>query len=298
MNADLAVVGLGTMGGRVAARAVEQGRVVVGWDPSSDARERADGTGVRVADAAECVAAAPVVVVSVPEPEHVRDLANDVLQRAQTGTVVVDLSTIDPHTARTAASALADHGVGYLDTPVLGRPEGVGNWTLVAGGPQELVDWVQPLLLETAAARVTRVGSVGAGSIVKLLNNLMFGAINAVTAEALALCRDNDVDPDVFSQTVAESGAATVSNLFRNLAPRIVSGDDDPIFAMDLLAKDNRLALELATESGTAAPIAATVSNLNQQTLDLGLGPRDSAAIYQTYQRDRSALGNANATQE
>lgn len=286
MTAELAVIGLGTMGGRVAARAVEKGRTVIGHDPSPAAAERARSAGVQVTSAAECVASAPVVLLSVPKPEQVRDLATSVLTHANPGTVIADLSTIDPASAREAATGLAARGIGYLDAPVLGRPEGVGNWTLVVGGPGESVDRVTELLTAVAAARVVRVGEVGAGSVVKLLNNLMFGAINAVTAEALALCRDNGVDPGVFTQTVAESGAATVSNLFQNLAPRIVSGDDEPVFAMDLLAKDNRLAAELASESGTPAPIANAVNALNSQTVDLGLGPRDSAAVYQLYNRD------------
>ncbi|MGH3358961.1 MAG: NAD-binding protein, partial [Nocardioidaceae bacterium] len=87
------------------------------------------------------------------------------------------------------------------------------------------------------------------------------------------------------------SGAATVSNLFRELAPRIVAGDDDPVFALDLLAKDNRLALALARSSATRAPIAATVDVINDEAVRLGYGGRDSAAVFHAYDRgsDESA---------
>lgn len=289
MSADLSILGLGTMGGRVAARAVGAGINVVGYDPMPAARERAAAAGVAIAESAEeCVSSTPVVIVSVPNPEHVTELARGALQQCVVGTTVVDLSTIDPTTAREAATSLIPRDVTYVDAPVLGRPDKVGNWTLVVGGDETSIEDVTPMLLRVAAAKVVRVGDTGAGSVVKLLNNLMFGAINAVTAEAIALCRDNDVDPTVFVDTVADSGAATVSNLFRELAPRIVSGDDDPLFALDLLTKDNRLAAELAKASGSRAPIAEAVSALNAEVMQLGFGKRDSGAVYRAYDGERA----------
>ncbi|UYM04672.1 NAD(P)-dependent oxidoreductase [Solicola gregarius] len=289
MSADVSVLGLGTMGGRVAARAAEVGLDVVGYDPDPAARERAAAAGVTIAGSAEaCAGAAPLVIVSVPNPEHVTQLATGALQHCAAGTTVADLSTIDPTTARDAAASLAPRDVAYLDSPVLGRPDKVGNWTLVVGGEADAITRFTPTLLQVAAAKVVRVGDTGAGSVVKVLNNLMFGAINAVTAEAVALCRDNGVDPGVFVDTVADSGAATVSNLFRELAPRIVSGDDDPVFALDLLAKDNRLATELAKASGSRAPIAETVSALNVEAVRLGFGARDSGAVYRAYDGERA----------
>lgn len=284
MSADLAVIGLGTMGGRCAVHGVRAGLDVVGFDPDEAARHTARDDGVAVVDTAvEAARSAPLVIVSVPLPTHVADLASGPLREAGANTVVVDLSTIDPDTARAAHATLAEDGVTYLDSPVLGRPDRCGSWTLVAGGPVESVTRVAPLLEKTVAARVMRVGDVGSGSAVKLLNNLMFGAINSVTAEALTICRQSGVDPSMFVDAVAESGAATVSNLFKELAPRMIAGDDEPTFALDLLAKDNRLALQLAQGIRTAAPIASSVDVLNTAGLAQGLGSRDSGAIHQVY---------------
>lgn len=284
MTFELAVLGLGTMGGRSAARAVSEGLSVVGYDPMPGAQRRAEENGVAVvADAAKAVAAATTVVVSVPRPEDVDHLASGALLSAEAGSVVVDISTIDPGTARRVAGTLAEAGITYLDAPVLGRPEKCGAWTLVAGGGEQAIEAVTPTLVKTVAARVVRVGDVGAGSVVKLLNNVMFGAINSVTAEVLTLCRDNGVEPAEFVDAVANSGAATVSNLFKEIAPRMLSGDYEPAFSLALLAKDNKLALRLAEQSGASAPVTATVDRINAAALDRGLGNRDTGVVHQVY---------------
>lgn len=280
----VAVIGLGTMGGRAAAALVSAGHSVTGHDPSPDALRAAADDGVEVAGSVTgAVREAELVLVSVPLPEHVRTVVEDLATTARPGTAVVDLSTVDPGTARQAAARLASHDVEYADAPVLGRPAGCGAWTLVVGGSPAFVERVAPLLGGSIAKAVVRVGDVGAGSVVKLANNLMFGAINAVTAEAVALCEAQGVDPAVFAATVADSGAATVSPLFRDIAPRMVSGDYDPVFALELLAKDNRLALELATDSGVEAPLAETVHRVNDVGMARQLAALDSAAVREVY---------------
>ena len=279
------VVGLGAMGGRAAARLAAAGPVV-GYDLAPERLEDAAVSGVAAArDAGEVAERADVVLVSLPEPADVTRLAEEVLAgRLREGAVVVDISTIDPGSARTAARAVASAGAAYVDAPVLGRPAACGRWTLTAGGDAAAVDHVRPLLEGTIARAVVRIGDVGAGSVVKLLNNLMFGAINAVTAEVVAIAARAGVDPAVFVGTVADSGAATVSGLFRELAPRIVAGDHEPTFALGLLEKDNRLALALARDSGTPSFIATAVDQVNRLALDQGLGELDTGAVHRLYE--------------
>ena len=281
---ELAIFGLGVMGGRAAERALAAGFSVTGYDPSETSRARSSEAGVTVTDnPSQATTSSRVIMLFLPLPEDVLKLVNDHLVHARSGTIVVDLSTVDPGTSRTAALTLAESGIIYLDAPVLGRPQGCGTWTLVVGGEDQEISQVSEVLLATVAANVVRVGSTGAGSVVKLLNNLMFGAINAVTAEMLAICEDNHVDPALFVDTISNSGAATVSKLFLDLAPRMVSGDDDPVFSLKLLAKDVNLALRLAESSGTTAPIAATVAHINSLAMNLGLGHRDTSAVLAAY---------------
>lgn len=279
------VMGLGTMGGRVATALAEAGITVHGYDPLPAARDRAAASGVTVHATPEpALADSTLAVLSVPMPADVLHAAETALCSLPAGSIVVDLSTIDPATALRAATLLNDHGVVYLDAPVLGRPDRCGHWTLVVGGDPDAIERVRPVLASSIAARVVRVGEVGSGSVVKLVNNLMFGAINAVTAEALNLCRLNGVDPATFVDTVADSGAATVSNLFRELGPKLVTADYDPTFALGLLQKDNRLVVELARVSGAPSFVASTVDQVNGLAANAGNAHLDSGVVYELYQ--------------
>jgi 3-hydroxyisobutyrate dehydrogenase len=278
------VIGLGNMGGPAAARLATT-HPTWGYDVSLERMNLAAKQGVRLTgEPTEIASRCDVLVLSLPMPADVVGFAEQVVGgHGRPGGVVVDLSTIDPGSARTAAEHCAGRGVDYLDAPVLGRPDRCGSWTLVVGGPQERVDEIRPLLEANVAARVVRAGDVGAGSVMKLMNNLMFGAINAVTAEVLNTCRLAGVDPDLFVRTVSDSGAAAVSNLFREIGPKMVSGDYSPTFAQALLEKDNRLAVQVAEDVGCPTWIGSAVSAVNQLALSDGLGDQDSAAVHQVY---------------
>lgn len=279
----VAVLGLGTMGGRVAASLTAAGNTVTGYDPAPAATATAADAGVDVRDTpGAAVREASVAVLSLPDPQAVAAAADGPLQTMRAGSTVIDMSTIDPATAQDAHRTLGEHDITYADAPVLGRPDRCGHWTLPTGGPPAAVDAVRALLEGTVAARVVPVGEVGAGCTIKVLNNLMFGAINAVTAEAFTMCKSAGVDPAVFADTVAQSGAATVSGLFRELATKVVRGDYSPTFELALLRKDNRLALELAHVTESPAFVAGCVDQLN--TLAARRWPHeDTAAMHKLY---------------
>lgn len=287
-NSTVGIVGLGTMGSAMADAVRPHHRLVVhDIDGTATSRQPADGAEV-AASPLQVAERADVVLLSVPGPDEVRAVvagADGILDAGYLPAVVVDLSTVDPQTTRDMAVAAATRGVGYLDAPVLGRPHRCGEWTLPVGGPEEVLAAAAPVL-GLLANRVIRVGDHGIGNVLKLLNNLMLGAINAITAETMAAAGRLGLDPHIYYSTLADSGAASVSNLFREIAPKIVAADWSPAFTVDLLAKDNRLALEMIERAGFTPWVARAVVDLNTAGQAAGLGPLDTSALVRLMRED------------
>jgi 3-hydroxyisobutyrate dehydrogenase-like beta-hydroxyacid dehydrogenase len=280
------LVGLGTMGSAIANVLSPHHRLVV-WDADQAAVDRQRAAGVQPAtDPGNLADGADVVLLSLPGPDEVRSVisgVDGVLTAERRPLVVVDLSTVGPDTTRDLATAAADRGVGYLDAPVLGRPHRCGAWTLPVGGPKKDLDLARPVL-DALASHIVRVGDHGAGNVVKLLNNLIFGAINAITAETMAAAAQLGLNPQLFYTTLADSGAATVSNLFHEIAPKIVASDWSPTFTVDLLTKDNRLALAMIEQAGFEPRLAKAITSINEAGQAAGLGALDTSAITQLFQ--------------
>ena len=285
MRERIGLVGFGIMGGVMADRFIEAGHGLVVFDIDAGARERARARGCETADTPAAVSEqAEVVLISLPRPEHVIGAVqgdDGLLSTASAGSVIADTSTVDPATTRANAEAAAARGVGYLDTPVLGRPGRAGQWTLPVGGDEADLRRAQPVL-GVIASRVVHIGPSGHGNTLKLLNNLMFSAINAAACESFALADRLGMERSVFYDTIVESGAGTVSNLFRDIGPRIVAGDFEPQFSIDNLEKDVGLGLAMAESVGLSLEVGEAGQRLNQRARDAGLGPDDTAAIVET----------------
>lgn len=286
-SAAVGVVGLGAMGGAIAAAlvpAVDARRVVV-HDPSPAAVTRGAAAGCEVA--ASLVALGEIVdtaILSLPDAAAVAAVLDTLLGVASPPSLVVDTSTISPVDSRRHAELCRARGVSYVDAPVLGRPAAVGRWTVPVGGSIPEHELTQ--LLAPVAARVVAVGDVGSAATIKVVNNQMLATINAATAEALAVVAAAGVDPGVFVDTVIDSGAASVSGLFRDVAPRAVDGDFDPVFSLALMRKDNALAVELAAASGVVTPVASAALALHTRGVDAGLGDRDSISVLSVLEHD------------
>lgn len=280
-------VGLGVMGsemGRALLRSAYEVRVF-DLDPSAVERLAGDGAVACMA-LPEVAVGAEAVLLSLPYPSSVRQAVagpEGLLSGPVDGLVIVDTSTVDPATSEEMGTESASHGVGYLDAPVLGRPDRCGAWTLPVGGDPEVLSRVRPIL-ETLASQVVHVGPLGTGDKVKLLNNLMLGAINAITAECMSAAAKLELDPSMFFSVVAESGAASVSNLFLEIGPKIVAGDDTPVFSLDLLHKDLSLALHMLRDAGIPAIVSTAVEVLTTMGKTGGQGPKDSSALVHIYE--------------
>lgn len=283
MEEHIGLIGCGIMGSPIAQRLVDHGYEVVAFDTSAEAMSRAGKIGCSTAATpAEVARRSRVVIISLPRPEHVVDVVrigdDCLLAGAEAGSIIVDTSTVDPATSRKNAQAAGDVGVGYLDCPILGRPSGVGQWTLLAGGDKAHVDTVTPVL-EAIAAKIVHIGPAGHANVLKLLNNLMFGAINTITCEIFALGDQLGMDRGLLFDTIANSGAATVSNLFKELGPKIVEREFSPNFSINNLEKDVGLGLAMAQAVGMDLAFSEMGQELNRLAQKAGLGEEDTAAL-------------------
>lgn len=250
-------VGAGLMGAPMVRNLLAANHEVV---VSSRNPPRLAGEGWRVVGSpAEAGEGADVVCSIVPDSPEVTEVVDSVLTTAGPGTVIVEMSTISPATARTLAARAAEAGVAYLDCPVSGGPVGAEAGTLAiwVGGSAEAYERARPVLEVIGdPAKLRHCGAVGAGLVVKLANNYL-GAVNAAaSAEALAMAREAGVDPRLVAEAV---GGGTGANWqLANLMPRkVLAGDFTAGFKVAHMAKDLRIATEMAESLGVDAPVLA-----------------------------------------
>lgn len=283
------LIGAGVMGLTAAERIIKAGHPLRVFDVNPEALEKARRLGAIVGAApAEVAAEAEAILMFLPGPKEVELCTNGpdgLLTTAREGMVIVDHSTVDPGVTRAMAKAALAKGVGYLDAPVLGRPASVGHWALPVGGNEKHLSQCRPIL-KLVASKILHVGPIGAGNQIKLLNQLMFGAINAMTAEMMAIAAKMGIEPRLLCETITASQAGTVSNLFKELGARIAAEDySDPTFTVELLVKDVRLAVQMAKDNQAPPLLARTIEFINEMAGAQGLEDSDTAVMWKSYQK-------------
>jgi len=285
---NVGIIGVGTMGSKMAGKLINAGYAVFARDIDEVAEERARKLGAKVVNSPKEVAEyTEIILLSLPMPSDVKEVVlgeGGILTNPKNNRTIVDLSTVDPFSTQQNAKEAIKVGIGYIDAPVLGRPQKCGNWTLPVGGDKKDLEKVRKVL-EILAAKITYVGPSGYGNIVKLLNNMMFGAINSITVEILAICTKLNMSPKVLYETIANSGAASVSNLFKELGPKILNRDFEPLFAIDLLHKDVRLGIQMAKQVGVPLFVSEANQRLNEMARLMGFGKEDTASIVKVYEK-------------
>jgi 3-hydroxyisobutyrate dehydrogenase len=280
---SVAVIGLGNMGRLMLARLTTFERLSA-FDIEPAARQRATDLGATVgASAAEAADGADVVVLSLPRPNVVAEVADEVLGVLAPGSVIVDTSTGDPELARRLAAAGAERGVAVLDTPVSGGVMGAadGSLTVMAGGDADGLERARPVL-DRLGTRVVHVGGPGAGQVAKLCNNVVAATTLAGMAEAFATARGYDVDRAVIADVLATSSGGNW--ILEHWLPSTAFADDyDPRFSLDLMFKDIGLFADAAERVGLPTPVAQSVRQAFQLARAQGLGARDMTAIVAMY---------------
>ena len=285
------VIGCGRMGSCMLNAITTKGYKVFAYDIFDSALTRAVEKGAERTDSPRCLAEkSDLIILSLPGPVELEEVLfgkNGVSEGLSKGKVVIDTSTVDPDTTRKNADRIENvSDVAYLDCPILGRPSATGRWMLPTGGDEEALKWVEPVL-KTFASSAIPVGGHGAGNALKLLNQMMFTCINAISCETMAIAEKVGLDPKVYSSTVGASSAATNNGLFREVTSNIADEDyDHPAFTVDLLIKDTKLALQMAKDADAPSLIAGTVQMYNEMAHATGLGGEDTSALYKVFRNN------------
>ena len=274
-------VGLGNMGGPMASHIAAAGFELVGFDAAGTA-ERLPAGATAAADVPELAARSDTVLLSLPDgPATLAVVDAIVAARPRRLTTVIDLSTIGPTAAVTAAATLSPIGVAYADGPVSGGTAGAKARTisLMFAGPDAVLEAHRPVF-EAFAGNIFHVGSTaGQGQAMKLLNNFLSATALASTSEALTFGRAHGLElPMMLDVLNASSGrnSATVDKFPR----RVLTGTYDAGFRTALMAKDVRLYIEMVEQAGTAAAVGRVVSEVWQQA-DGALPGSDFSQIWQ-----------------
>ncbi|MEQ4576161.1 MAG: 3-hydroxyisobutyrate dehydrogenase [Gammaproteobacteria bacterium] len=285
----IAFIGLGNMGGPMAANLVKAGHAVHAYDLVPAALDAAVAAGASAAGSAQAtLEGAEVVISMLPASRHVEGLYlgdDGILAGIPAGALVIDCSTIAPATARKVAAAAQSRGLQMIDAPVSGGTAGAaaGTLTFIVGGEASALERARPVL-QSMGKNIFHVGDSGAGQVAKLCNNMALGVIMAVTGEAIALGVAHGLDPKVLSQMMAvstgRSWATEVCNPWPGVlenapASRGYSGG----FGNDLMLKDLGLAVEAAMSTGASIPLGELARNLYAMNSRAGNGKLDFSSV-------------------
>ncbi|NEP15125.1 MAG: NAD(P)-dependent oxidoreductase [Symploca sp. SIO2C1] len=259
MKQQIAFVGLGVMGGPMAANLARSGYSVKAWNrtPNRPGVEIAANAGVTVVSSIrEAVETADVVfscVSDVPDVEEVILGAGGVVESARPGTLVIDTSTIGPNAARKIGAELKQRQLRFLDAPISGGDIGAKNGTLtiMVGGEPTDFEESKPLL-EVLGKTIRLCGVVGSGQAVKLCNQVLCSVHMVALCEAMQLAEQQGIDPNLIIE-VCSTGAAG-SWALSNLGPKIAESDFQPGFMIKHMLKDLRLVQETLKQSAQQLP--------------------------------------------
>ncbi|MGB3288275.1 MAG: NAD(P)-dependent oxidoreductase [Burkholderiaceae bacterium] len=283
-------IGLGTMGGHMAANLIKAGYELLVYDVAPGAVENAVAMGaVAAASVGEVGSRSDVVILMLPNTPDVQSVVygdQGLAGHAPAQGLIIDMSTISPVAARQISADLAAQGIAFLDAPVSGGPVGAenGSLTIMAGGEEQAFELARPVL-GAMGSTITHVGPAGAGQTLKLCNQLICGINIQAICEALALGRAAGVDLQVLRQVLM--GGSAASWMLDKLGPAMIERDAKAGFRIDLMLKDLKLVQELAFDLSVPLPAGALVTTQYLEARAHGEGSNGNQALFAVY--DRSA---------
>jgi len=281
-------VGLGIMGKPMVKNLLNAGHEVLGFDIVKENVEYITAAGaVGASSIADVAKGCKLIITMLPNGPQVRDVVlgdGGILEAAEAGSIVVDMSSIAPGVAQEICSECAKKGIKMLDAPVSGgEPKAIdGTLSIMVGGDKAVFDEVYDVLMVMGASAV-HCGDIGAGNTTKLANQIIVALNIAAVSEAFMLSTKAGVAPDkVFDAIKGGLAGSTVMNA---KAPMILDGNFNPGFKIDLHIKDLTNALDTAHEVGAPLPLTAIIMEAMQLLRADGYGQSDHSAIAKYYEK-------------
>jgi 3-hydroxyisobutyrate dehydrogenase len=285
---NIAFIGLGNMGGPMAANLVKAGHKVVAFDLVEASRKQARADGASIADsAANAVKGADVVITMLPAGKHVMSVWTDIIPSVAKGALIIDCSTIDVESAKQAHTLAVRHGIASVDAPVSGGTGGAKGATLtfMCGGDAKAFAAAKPVL-ENMGKKIVHCGEAGAGQAVKICNNMMLAISMIGVSEAFSLAEKLGLSHQaLFDVTSTSSGQCWALTSYCPVPGPVptspANNDYKPGFAAALMVKDLTLAQDAAKAAGAATPLGKHAQEIYKAFDAAGHGGVDFSGIIQ-----------------
>jgi len=277
MDASISILGLGTMGRPMARKLLDAGYPIHGWNRSTLSNDLTDG--IPLCQKLEEVARAEVCLMMLQNSTAVDEVLELLELHLSAGQIVLDMGSSDPTHSKIHAQRLAARGIGWVDAPVSGGPEGAasGSLAIIAGGTKENVARVRPIL-EVLGANVVHVGAAGMGHIVKVVNQLVVGLTIEAVAEALTLAEKSGLDPSIVQQAL--KGGFADSKILQLHGTRMINRSYDPGAKASIQLKDLKLGKKLADEAALKLPHLESTIKFFETLVAQGDEDLDHSAIH------------------
>jgi L-threonate 2-dehydrogenase len=282
MDKTVGIVGLGIMGGTIARNLVERGWRVIGFDTDAARKAELAADNIVIVDSvAQVVRDAPVIMTSLPSPAAVEQVAREIAGAARPARIVAELSTLSLADKLRFEKILQEAGHIALDCPLSGTGAQAKNRDLIvyASGDSDAIARCKPLFADFSKQSAD-LGRFGNGSRMKFIANHLVAIHNVATAEAMVLAERAGLDPTMVVEMVGPGAGG--SRMFQMRAPMMVEGVYEPAtMKISIWKKDMAVIAEFADDVGCATPLFTLTQPVYAQALAMGLGDKDTAAVFE-----------------
>lgn len=281
-------IGLGIMGLPMSKNLLKAGYTLVVLDLNQSAVDELVALGAeKAANPKEVAVMCDVVITMLPNSPEVNEVVlgkNGIIEGIKTGSVLIDMSSISPIVSRELSQKLEEKGAEMLDAPVSGgEPKAIdGTLSVMVGGKKEVFDRSYPIM-KAMAGSVVLTGSIGAGNVTKLANQIIVALNIAAMSEALVLASKAGVEPELVYQAIR--GGLAGSTVLDAKAPLVMDRKFNPGFRINLHIKDLSNALDTSHEIGVSLPLTSAVMEMMQALKADGLGNNDHGSLIQYYEK-------------